>query len=38
VLREELAEILHQAGFPDVAWQMPDVSGYYQPAVKARRG
>jgi glycine/sarcosine N-methyltransferase len=38
VLREELAEILHQAGFRDVVWQMPDVSGYYQPAVKARRG
>jgi glycine/sarcosine N-methyltransferase len=38
VLREELAEILHQAGFLDVAWQMPDESGYYQPVVKARGG
>jgi glycine/sarcosine N-methyltransferase len=38
VLREELAEILHQAGFRDVAWQMPDESGYYQPVVTARRG
>ena len=38
VLREELAEILHEAGFRDVAWQMPDESGYYQPVVKARRG
>jgi glycine/sarcosine N-methyltransferase len=38
VLREELAEILRRAGFLDVAWQMPDESGYYQPAVRARRG
>jgi SAM-dependent methyltransferase len=38
VLREELAEILHQTGFLDVAWQMPEESGYYQPVVKARGG
>jgi glycine/sarcosine N-methyltransferase len=38
VLREELAEILRQAGLRDVAWQMPETSGYYQPVVKARRG
>ena len=38
VLREELTEILHRAGFIDVAWQMPDESGYYQPVVTALRG
>jgi SAM-dependent methyltransferase len=38
VLRAELAEILHEAGFRDVTWQTPETSGYYQPVVKARRG
>jgi len=38
VLREDLAEILHEAGLRDMTWQMPDESGYYQPVVKARRG
>jgi hypothetical protein len=38
VLRAELAEILHEAGFRDVTWQTPETSGYYQPVVKARGG
>jgi glycine/sarcosine N-methyltransferase len=37
VPRAELTGILHEAGFVDVAWQMPDESGYYQPVVTARR-
>jgi glycine/sarcosine N-methyltransferase len=38
VLRDELAEILREAGFRDVAWLAPDDSGYYQPVVTARSG
>ncbi len=38
VLREELTEILHEAGFQKVAWHSPEESGYYQPVVTARRG
>ena len=38
VLREELAQILREAGFREVVWRMPDESGYYQPIVTARRG
>ena len=38
ILRAELAGILREAGFRDVAWQMSETSGYYQPVVTARRG
>src|SRR5215210_8227118 len=38
LIRAELAGILREAGFRDVAWQMPETSGYYQPVVTARRG
>jgi hypothetical protein len=38
VLRTELADVLRDAGFQDVAWHVPDESGYYQPVVLARKG
>ena len=38
VLRAELAGILREAGLRNVAWQMPETSGYHQPVVTARRG
>jgi len=37
VLRDELTEILREAGFREVAWLVPEESGYYQPIVTARR-
>jgi glycine/sarcosine N-methyltransferase len=36
VLRDELADILRQAGFKDVRWLLPAESGFYQPVVLAR--
>jgi SAM-dependent methyltransferase len=35
--RAELAEIVEQAGFRDVAWHLPDETGYYQPIMTARK-
>lgn len=37
LLRDELNQILQAAGFSDIDWQMPEVSGYYQPLVVARK-
>ncbi|WP_027086633.1 class I SAM-dependent methyltransferase [Cohnella panacarvi] len=37
LLRKELTEFLREAGFSDIAWHMPEASGYYQPIVTARR-
>ncbi|MCM3628460.1 class I SAM-dependent methyltransferase [Paenibacillus glycanilyticus] len=37
LLREELTPILSMAGFSDIEWTMPSVSGYYQPIVTARK-
>jgi len=37
LLRGELSAILNEVGFLDIAWHMPDESGYYQPAVTARK-
>lgn len=36
--RDDLAGILHGAGFIGSAWHMPKDSGYYQPIVTARSG
>lgn len=36
VLRDELREVLEEAGFSDANWKMPAESGYYQPIVTAR--
>lgn len=36
VSREELQEVLKEAGFSDIGWKMPAESGYYQPIVTAR--
>jgi glycine/sarcosine N-methyltransferase len=38
LLRDELADILREAGFQKVAWHTPEESGYYQPVVTARIG
>lgn len=38
VLRDEVAEILREAGFRDVTWLVSEDSGYYQPVVTARSG
>jgi hypothetical protein len=35
--RDELTRALTTAGFLDVRWHMPEVSGFYQPLVTARR-
>ena len=35
LLREELTEILRQAGFTNIRWLMPADSGFYQPLVLA---
>jgi glycine/sarcosine N-methyltransferase len=34
--RAALTDALRRAGFEDVAWRMPDETGYYQPIVAAR--
>lgn len=36
VKRDELRDILEQAGFSQIEWEMPARSGYYQPIVIAR--
>jgi len=36
LLREELSEVLRNAGFEVVHWLMPSESGFYQPMVLAR--
>ena len=33
LLRDELSEILGQAGFSGVTWLFPETSGYFQPVV-----
>ena len=35
--RQELTDALYSAGFLEPTWLMPEVSGYYQPLVFARR-
>ncbi len=37
LLRDELSEILENAGFTDIRWLMPEASGYYQPIVIGRK-
>jgi SAM-dependent methyltransferase len=37
LLREELSNLLREAGFTDIRWFMPAESGYYIPLVLARR-
>ncbi len=37
IQRKEMDEALLQAGFKDVAWHMPEDTGYYQPIVTARK-
>jgi len=34
--RGALSDALRDAGFEDVAWQMPEQTGFYQPVVSAR--
>lgn len=36
VLRDELRDVLKEAGFWDIGWKTPAESGYYQPIVTAR--
>jgi glycine/sarcosine N-methyltransferase len=36
VLRDELADVLRQAGFNDVRWLLPVESGFFQPLILAR--
>jgi glycine/sarcosine N-methyltransferase len=38
VLRQELSQILREAGLQDIAWHAPEETGYYQPVLTARRG
>jgi glycine/sarcosine N-methyltransferase len=35
--RAALSDALRRAGFADVAWRMPEVTGFYQPIVVAAR-
>ena len=37
VTRQEISGALQSAGFEEIAWLMPEDSGYYQPLVLARR-
>jgi hypothetical protein len=37
LLRDEWAGIVRAAGFRDVAWHLPETSGYYQPILTARK-
>ncbi|MFF4805110.1 class I SAM-dependent methyltransferase [Streptomyces sp. NPDC001351] len=34
--REEVTDAATAAGFTDIAWRMPDTSGFYQPVLAAR--
>lgn len=36
LLRAELTQVSVSAGFADVEWLMPPVTGYYQPIVSGR--
>jgi glycine/sarcosine N-methyltransferase len=36
LLREQLSDVLRDAGFREIAWLMPPESGFYQPLVLAR--
>jgi hypothetical protein len=36
VLSPALSDALRAAGFEDIAWQMPEKTGFYQPIVIAR--
>lgn len=36
VLRDELSDVLRNAGFREIDWLMPSESGFYQPLVLAR--
>jgi len=36
VLRDELCDVLKEAGFSDIGWKRLAESGYYQPIVTAR--
>jgi glycine/sarcosine N-methyltransferase len=38
LLREELTNALHRAGFIDVRWLFPQETGFYQPIVVAKGG
>ncbi|POX45437.1 bifunctional 2-polyprenyl-6-hydroxyphenol methylase/3-demethylubiquinol 3-O-methyltransferase UbiG [Streptomyces sp. Ru72] len=35
--RAQLAELAAEAGFTGITWHAPDLSGYYQPVLTARR-
>ena len=37
LLRDELSEVLREAGLLAIRWHMPKESGFYQPIVTARR-
>jgi len=37
LLREELSNLLREAGFTDIRWILPAESGYHQPLILARR-
>ena len=34
--RAAVSDALNRAGFADVAWRMPEETGFYQPIVVAR--
>lgn len=36
LLREEVLSAVHDVGYEDVCWHVPEESGYYQPIVSAR--
>lgn len=36
LLQAEVSQALEKAGFVDIEWSMPEISGYYQPVVTAR--
>ncbi|WP_153801947.1 hypothetical protein [Filobacillus milosensis] len=37
LLREELSQILSEAGFSNITWNMPEDTGYYQPILIAEK-
>ncbi|SEN49961.1 bifunctional 2-polyprenyl-6-hydroxyphenol methylase/3-demethylubiquinol 3-O-methyltransferase UbiG [Paenibacillus sp. OV219] len=37
LLREEINQLLRETGFTDIEWHLPELSGYYQPIVTARK-
>jgi SAM-dependent methyltransferase len=37
VLRDELTQVMDQAGLAEVRWHGPEDSGYYQPVITARK-